>query len=138
MNKISHHRIWMALVSVATLAAASTGGVAIAQGSPASPPRQCLVTVDRSAEASAFEVVRQEFGNGRCICAVTTGPRDQAASVEDQIAALRQSKICSDATSVAMAGKAPGFPALGLGAGLVGAAAIVVAVANGQSRPVSP
>ncbi|MBB3777188.1 hypothetical protein FHS52_003185 [Erythromicrobium ramosum] len=39
---------------------------------------------------------------------------------------------------MAMAGKAPGFPALGLGAGLVGAAAIVVAVANGQSRPVSP
>jgi hypothetical protein len=138
VKKISHHRVWVALASFATLAAASTGGVATAQGSPASPPKGCFVSVDRSAPASTFDVVRQEFKGGRCICAVTTGPSNQAASVEGQIAALLKSKTCSDATSVAMQGKAPGFPGVGVGVGLAAAAAIVAGVANAQSRPVSP
>lgn len=138
MIKISNRRTWAALASLATLSTAAIGGVAIAQDRPA--PRQCGVTIDRSSDASSFVLVRQEFKNGNCVCAVTTGPQDQAASVEQRIASLVQSKTCADATSVAMPGQGAGLSSTVLGgvAGLIGVAGLVFALDDDEPQPVSP
>lgn len=139
MNKTSHQRIWAAIVSFATIATVSVSGVAFAQGSSAPAPRECAVTVDTSATTSTYQVVRQEFKSGRCICAVTT-TAVQDASIQGRIAALLKSKTCEDATSVAMTGQGPGIQgtAVGMGLGFLGSAVIVAGLYKLEDRPVSP
>lgn len=137
MTKASFHRIIAAVSSLAAVATVSISGAATAQA-PAGPPvRQCGVSIDRSGDASTFSVVRQEFANGRCICAVTTGPTSQGASIENQITALQASKSCQSAQSVAM-GQGPGLTPGGIGLGLGGAALFGIAIANSSTRPASP
>jgi hypothetical protein len=136
--KISNRSTWAALASLAVLSSAAIGGVAIAQNGPA--PKQCGVTIDRSADPSSFGLVRQEFKNGSCICAVTTGPLDQSESVEKRIASLVESRTCADATSVAMPGQGAGLSGAVIGgvAGIVAAVGLVSALDDDEPQPVSP
>jgi hypothetical protein len=137
VNKASFHRITAAVASLAALATVSISGVATAQAPAAATAKQCRVDIDRSGAESTFAVVRQEFNNGRCICAVTTGPASQGGSIESQIAALLSSKTCEDAPAVAM-GQGPGLNPAGVGAGLGGAALFGLAIADAASERASP
>jgi hypothetical protein len=135
--KTSYHRIGGTIATFAALATVSISGVATAQD-PASPAvRQCRVAIDRSGPASTFAVVRQEFKNRRCVCAVTTGPASQTGSIESQIAALLTSKTCQDAPSVVM-GQGSGLTPVGVGVGLGSAALFGLAIADSAGRPASP
>ena len=137
MNKASFHRITAAVASLAAIATVSISGVATAQAPAAPTAKQCRVDIDRSGAASTFAVVRQEFNNGRCICAVTTGPVTQGGSIESQIAALLRSRTCQDAPSVAM-GPGSGLNPAGIGVGLGGAALFGLAIAGAASERASP
>jgi hypothetical protein len=137
VTKTSYHRIGAALATIAALATVSISGVATAQTSAGPTEKQCRVDIDRSGAVSTYAVVRQEFNNGRCICAVTTGPETQGGSIETQIAALLKSRTCEDAPSVAM-GQGSGLNPAGVGAGLGGAALFGLAIANASSERASP
>jgi hypothetical protein len=129
------------LVAVAGSAGAQTSG----QSAP-DAPRQCGVTVDRSAEAGLFRVARQEFDNGRCVCAVTTGPDSQSDLIEDQVLNIVRGRVCQDAPAVNVptsgggvaSGGGGGF-AVGLG-GLSALAILggLIIALDGDDRPVSP
>jgi hypothetical protein len=123
------------LVAVAGSAGAQTSG----QSAP-DAPRQCGVTVDRSAEAGLFRVARQEFDDGRCVCAVTTGPDGQSDLIEDQVLNIVRGRVCQDAPAVYVPtrGGGGGF-AIGLGGlGAVAVLAGLVIALDGDDRPVSP
>lgn len=136
MNKLSHRQIWVALAAVGGLATASMGGVAIAQQPSSSPARLCEVSVDTSASQPTYQVVRQEFKDGRCVCAVTT-TANQDASVQGRIASLLRSKTCENAPSVAM-GAQSGSPGVSMALGLGASAAILGGVIKSSNAPVSP
>jgi hypothetical protein len=137
VNKASFHRLTAAAASLAVVATFSISGVATAQAPAAPTAKQCRVSIDRSADPSTFAVVRQEFSNGRCVCAVTTGPASQGGSIEGQISALLRSRTCQDAPSVAM-GQQPGLTPVGVGAGLGGAALIGLGIASAARKRASP
>lgn len=129
-------RIWPVVASLAAVTAASIGGTAVAQGSSEAPAKQCNVKVDRSADAGTFDVVRQTFENGNCVCAVTTGPTSQAASVEGRVSSILNSRSCAAARSVAMAGQ--GASAAAIPVGLLGSAALIGGIIKASDRPASP
>lgn len=125
-----------AVAALALLPSALFGGVASAQDAPT--PRQCGVTIDRSADASTFFVVRQELKNGECVCAVTTGPENQAASIEERIADLLEKRSCDEARSVVIAGAGLSSAVIGGVGGVIGLAGLVFALDDDEPQPVSP
>jgi hypothetical protein len=129
-------RIWPVIASFAAVTAASIGGAAVAQGSSGAPAQQCRVKVDRSADAGTFDVVRQTFENGSCVCAVTTGPASQATSVEGRVSSIVSSRSCAAARSVAMTGQ--GTSGAAIPVGLLGSAAVIGGIILASDRPVSP
>lgn len=131
-------RIWPAIVSFAALAVASNGETASAQSSSEDLVNRCRVAVDRSANAGTFDVVRQEFSNGRCVCAVTTGPQSQPSSIEERVRAILNSRSCPDARSVAMVGQSGNQLSIPLGLMGIGAAVTGIVLASDTDRPVSP
>ncbi|MEE4317915.1 MAG: hypothetical protein V2I74_13130 [Erythrobacter sp.] len=126
------------IASLSAVCAAFIAGVAAAQGSPGTPANQCRVSVDRSAGAGTFDVVRQEFDNGRCVCAVTTGPTSQPALIEGRISSILSSRTCADARSVAMAGQSGTAVAVPLALAASGAVIGGIILASDEDRPVSP
>jgi len=93
--------------------------------------QQCEVTVDRSQVAGTYDLTRQVFEEGGCICYLYTGPKPQADSVESAISELLNSRACPNAKVMAMKGALPTAAALGgLGAGLGGAGVIAPVVAG--------
>jgi hypothetical protein len=129
-------RIWPVIASFAAVSAASIGGTAVAQGSSGAPANQCRVSVDRSANAGTFDVVRQELDNGRCVCAVTTGPASQPTTIEGRVGAIVNSRSCANARSVAMRGQSGSPQAIPLG--LAGSAAAIAGIVLASDRPASP
>lgn len=129
-------RIWPVVASLAAVTAASIGGTAVAQGSADAPAKQCRVKVDRSADAGSFDVVRQEYENGNCVCAVTTGPASQAASIEGRVISIINSRSCAAARSVAMLGQ--GVSGAAIPVGLLGSAAMIGGIIKASDRPASP
>ncbi len=129
-------RIWPVIASFAAVTAASIGGTAVAQGASESSAKQCQVSVDRSADSGTFDVVRQEYEKGRCVCAVTTGPASQPASIEGRVGAILRSRTCADARSVAMLGQ--GASGAGLPMSVLATAAIIGGIVKAADRPASP
>jgi|EndMetStandDraft_2_1072991.scaffolds.fasta_scaffold87449_1 hypothetical protein len=116
------------LLSGGSFAAAAEGGTA--------DSKQCEVKIDRSREAGVYNVTRQVFEDGNCICYAYTGPSSQASSIESAISELLASKSCSGAPVQMIAGAAPAAAAIagttGAG-GLAGAAVVAPAVAGGAA-----
>jgi hypothetical protein len=99
----------------------------------------CRVKVSRSASEGVFDVTRQVFNNGKCVCRVTTGPSSQGGSAESALAGLLLRRTCSDAPLASVIEHSGG---LGTGA-LIGAAVLVggglaVALSTGGGKAKSP
>jgi hypothetical protein len=128
------------LLSAASIASAAPGD---AEGTGAS--QQCKVTIDRS--ATGYDVTKQVFEDGNCICYAYTGPKPQADSIEGAISALLNTKQCPDAKVQQISGPSTG-PVGGTGAGggigtvapivAGGAAAAALAATGGGGSPSSP
>ena len=105
---------------------------------------QCRVVVDRSQADGVFDLTRQVFADGDCVCYVYTGPQPQSSSVEGNIASLVRDRSCANARLM----NVPGEEATGGGLGisraalLVGAAGLAAAgllvATNGGNNRVSP
>jgi hypothetical protein len=112
------------LLSGGSFAAAAEGGTADA--------KQCEVKIDRSKEAGTYNVTRQVYEDGNCICYAYTGPNTQASSIESAISELLASKSCSGAPVQMIAGSAAVAGVAGAG-GLGGAAVVAPVVAGGAA-----
>lgn len=96
----------------------------------------CRVRVTRSATVGAFNLTRQVFNDGKCVCSVTTGPRSQGGSAESAVASLLLRRTCANAPLAAAGtvGRSGLGPLLGAGALLGGAGG----AAAGNGNTVSP
>ena len=105
---------------------------------------QCRVVVDRSQAGGVFDVTRQVFADGDCVCYVYTGPQPQSSSVEGNIASLVRNRSCANARLMNVPGEEAAGGGLGVSraallvsaAGLA-AAGLLVATKGGENR-VSP
>lgn len=105
---------------------------------------QCRVVVDRSQAGGVFDVTRQVFADGNCVCYVYTGPQPQSSSVEGNIASLVRNRSCVNARLMDV----PGEEAAGGGLGVSQAALLVSAAGlaaggllvatKGKNKVVSP
>lgn len=138
-------------IRLAIFGVALCAGLAFAAGSDparAAEGKQCTVTVDRAYSDGTYEVTRQEFANGDCVCYVQTGPSPQSDATEKLIESLRVARKCADATAMAVpeghaatatrtaAGGAGPFKLIAFAA--AGAGAIAAAASGGGNGPSSP
>lgn len=98
---------------------------------------KCAVTIDRSVASGVFDVTRQEFEDGTCICYAYTGPLPQSEIIENRITILRQRRTCPEARLMTInGGSSPGNSAVGfMGLLLPG---LTAAAATRTNNPVSP
>ncbi len=118
--------------SMAAAATARASGDGAGSGSGSG---QCEVQVNRSAGAGSYDVTRQVKQGGQCVCFVRTGPESQGGNAEALLAALRESKDCSDAPAAVVAA---GIPTALLVGGSVVAVTTGLIVANQKSNHDSP
>ena len=102
------------------------------------------MVVDRSQAGGVFDVTRQVFADGDCVCYVYTGPQPQSSSVEGNIASLVRNRSCANARLMNVPGEEAAGGGLGIsraallvGAAGLAAAGLLVAI-NGSNNRVSP
>jgi hypothetical protein len=105
---------------------------------------KCQVTIDRSQEPGVFDVTRQSYENGECICYAYTGPATQPVGTENRVSALLASRTCPSAKPMLVPGAVGGAVAGGgfpiptlIGLGVIGGAA-AAALGGDEENPVSP
>jgi hypothetical protein len=142
-------RLSYSILGIATAAVLGQSAVIAQPGDDAAGDAgRCKVTIDRSQAAGVFDVTRQTYDDGKCICYAYTGPATQGDPAESRVANLVESKSCPGAKLMAVTGPSAGVagaaaggsgffagplaPLLGLGVlGGGGAAAL-------NAAPVSP
>lgn len=122
--------------SILGVVAAGLFGGAAASAQADGEARKCKVTIDRSQDAGVFDVTRQTYDDGECICYAYTGPKSQPAETEQRVANLLERKTCSGAKSMALTGPSavPLLPLLSSGLFIGGA----VAALSGDDKPQVP
>jgi len=125
----------------------SAQGNGNAQADSSGSERLCKVKIDRSQEAGIFDVTRQEFDDGTCLCYVYTGPASQDAGTEGKVESIEERRRCAAAGVMAippLAGGAGAGSAAGAGSltGILlpigGGAVIGGIILAGDGSPASP
>jgi hypothetical protein len=135
-----------ALAAAAFVPALALFGLAQPAAAQGASDKLCKVTIDRTQTAGTYDVTRQVFEDGNCICYVYTGPKPQADSIESAITELLGAKKCPDARVQQIAGPMPvagalaGTTGTGVGtAGVIGgvaaAGAVAAVAADGSGSP---
>lgn len=94
---------------------------------------KCRVDVVRTAPAGAASVTRQAFGDGSCVCTITTGPAGSAnGAAESIVAALLRDRECEGAPAPGDIGRAASNAAGGGGgSGVLVGVLVAAGVAGG-------
>lgn len=119
------------LASAGQTRAAQALPVLTASSVSAADDRLCRVDVIRSGEAGSAVVNRIEEAN-RCVCVITTGPKDRNGSAEGIVEALLRDRTCDGApAAVAETGASASGGMSGAIIGVVLAAGVGVALTAG-------
>lgn len=106
----------------------------------------CKVTIDRSQAEGVYDVTRQVYGDGSCVCYAYTQPVKPASDpVEKMISALLERKTCPAARLLSVPGSGGAGAAAATGGGAAAAFAAITAATigaasstNDDGDPVSP